>query len=609
MTGADLSAALRDGDATTRLPLGRAAFALGGSIVVAAAGAFAAGALGLALGIGVGAWLVLPMLLAQAAFAFASWRAVGTDRPVVRAIATVAAGWLVFVAAAAVSARIDDTSTDGRHYQGESIRALADGWNPVRDDPLVWPPGNPAIWTNAYPKAAWVLEAAAMRATDFETAKALAPVLVVASALLAYAGLAALGLGTAGAVAGAVALALNPVAAAQVTSHMVDGIRASLMLSAVMAGLLIVRRPGRAPPLVVFVAALVLIVNVKFTGLALGGLIIVVTLGAGVVRGGWRGERLRAGVRAMRRPLVTVAIALVVAVPILGFNPYVTNSVRHGSPLHPVVGPEAIDVTEVHTGRALRGMSDLERLLRSVVGRTHASGVYADAKLPFTVDADEWRAFRHPNVRIGGFGPLFSGVLLVALVTAASLLVARVRHRGSPGPDGAYLLTMAAAFALSVAVLPNAFLARFAPQLWFVPLLVLVVCLQTTVPRVVRVLAWFGLLVALVNALGVGLTGGRLDVRDSRRQDANLARLAAAPAGYDAQFRRWVRPEARRLLDAGVRFRPVERVTCAVPLGLRFDGDLVRVDRDRRKGRGFRGVLLCPAAPSVAQAGSSPGDQ
>jgi hypothetical protein len=564
--------------------------------VVAAAGAFAAGALGLALGIGVGAWIALPVLFAQAAFAFAIWRAAGADRPVVRAIATVAAGWLVFVTAAAVSTQVDDSSTDGRHYQGESIRAIAEGWNPVRDDPLVWPPGNPAIWTNAYPKAAWILEAAAMRATDFETAKALAPVLVVASALLAYAGLAALGLGSAGAVAGAVVLALNPVAAAQVTSHMVDGIRASLMLSAVMVGLLVVRRPGRAPPLVVLVAALVLLVNVKFTGLALGGLILVVTLGAGVVRaGGWRGPGLRDGLRAMRTALVTTAIALVLAVPVLGFNPYVTNTVRHGSPFHPVIGPEAIEVTEVHTGRALRRMSDLERVVRSVAGRTHATGVRADFKLPFVVEGAEWRAFRNPNVRIGGFGPLFSGVLLIGFVTAVGLLVTRLRHRGSAGPDGAYLLAMAAAFAVSIVVLPNSFLARFAPQLWFVPTLVLVVCLQRTVPRVVRVIAWVGLVVALVNALGVGLTGGRLDVRDSRRQEENLARLAASPTGYDAQFRRWVRPEARRLQDAGVRFRAVEQVTCTVPLGLRFDGDLVRVARDRRKGRGFRGVLLCPA--------------
>ena len=127
-----------------------------------------------------------------------------------------------------------------------------------------------------------------MRATDFETAKALGPVLMVAAGLLAYAALAAFGLGAWAALLGASVLALNPVAASLMSSHMVDGIWASLLLSAVMAGLLFLRRPRRAPPLVVFVAALALLVNVKFTGVVMGGLVAGVTFGAGVLRTGGR---------------------------------------------------------------------------------------------------------------------------------------------------------------------------------------------------------------------------------------------------------------------------------------------------------------------------------
>jgi hypothetical protein len=321
----------------------------------------------------------------------------------------------------------------------------------------------------------------------------------------------------------------------------------------------------------------------------LGGLIVAVALTAGA---------LRYGTRSMTRPLVALVAVLGVAILVLGFNPYVTNTVRHRSPFHPVAGPNALDIGKVHTGRALRDKSGPERVVAALVGRTDASGMHADPKVPFTFEGDEWDAFEHPNVRIGGFGPLFSGVFLLAAAAGLTLLVLRVRNRGSPGFGGAYLLALAGGFALSVLVLPDAFLARFSPQLWFVPLFVLVVALQASLARALRVLAAIGLVVALVNALGVGLRAGQLDVRASRRQDASLTRLAAHTAGYEARFGRWIRPEARRLTDAGVRFRQVRTLPAGcTPLGLTFDGQLRRVVRARSGGKMYRGVQLCPREP------------
>jgi len=356
-----------------------------------------------------------------------------------------------------------------------------------------------------------------------------------------------------------------------------------------MLAILLLDRPWRVAPFVALGAAMVFLVNVKFTGLIFVVLFIAVVVLAGV---------RRSGVRAAAPSAAVLVVILGVAVVIIGFNPYVTNTVRHRSPLHPVLGPNAVDIAEVHTGRALRDKSNLGRLAASFTSRTNASGEKATTKLPFTASGDEWRAFEFPNVRIGGFGPLFSGISLLALATAIGLLVLRLRRGRAPTPGAQVLLAFALVLAISAVVLPDSFLARFAPQIWFVPLLVLVVGLQPEAGRVVRVIAWSGVLVALLNAVVIAAVAVQLDVRASRREEESLTRLAANPAGFDAEFGRWVRAESRRLREAGVRFRAVPRgslAECPNPQGLTFEGRLVRVDPDRN-GRLFRGVILCPRA-------------
>ena len=89
----------------------------------------------------------------------------------------------------------------------------------------------------------------------------------------------------------------------------------------------------------------------------------------------------------------------------------------------------------------------------------------------------EWSSFRSPSVRIGGFGPWFSGGLVLALVALVAAAIYRMaRRRGSEGDGGAHpgaaLLSVAGICLLATLAQPSAFLARFAPQLRFVPVLI-----------------------------------------------------------------------------------------------------------------------------------------
>jgi MFS family permease len=368
-----------------------------------------------------------------------------------------------------------------------------------------------------------------------------------------------------------------------------------LLLATVALSLSWLRNGPRPAVIAPLLLGVVLLVNTKFTGAVFAVIILggTVLLGALAQRIGWRGLGTHLGV---------LAASIVVGVVLFGFNPYVTNTLRHDGPFYPVLGPHSRDITRPFVVGSLREQSSVERLARSVAAKSQLVGGKPELKLPLRVLGSEWSAFRGTGVRFGGFGPLFSGALVFAAAGALALAWL-VFCRRARVPTAAWMIFGAAGSSLlSVLVMPDSFIARFAPQLWFVPALAFAALLLTTavsssraprVPRVLAGIAWIGLVVMLVNAVGVAGSSLRWDGRDSDRQEASLARLRAARTGYDVEFGVWREAEARRLRDAGVQFRMVPQVQCAGPLWLGIEGSLTQIALFAVK-RPIQGAMLCP---------------
>jgi hypothetical protein len=339
-------------------------------------------------------------------------------------------------------------------------------------------------------------------------------------------------------------------------------------------------------------ASIVLLVNTKFTGaifavLLVGGTFVVAALLAGIgLHRLWRGSLAFGGV-------------ILIAVVLLGFNPYVTNTLRHDGPLYPVLGPHSREIARPFVTPAIEGDPSVVRLLRSVVAESSIAARSPEPKLPLTFSRPEWSAFRGTGVRFGGFGPWFSAALVVSLAGIVALAVLGALGKVRLSCAGRTLLGAAGVCLVSVLVMPESFVARFAPQLWYVPAFVLLALLITGrptgdgVPRVLGVIAWTGLAVLLVNALGVTGFALRWDVRDGNRHDASLARLRSAPGSYDVEFGVWRAAEARRLRDAGIDYREIPAVTCAQPLWLGIEGSLTPVNSVTIR-RPVQGTMLCP---------------
>jgi hypothetical protein len=115
----------------------------------------------------------------------------------------------------------------------------------------------------------------------------------------------------------------------------------------------------------------------------------------------------------------------------------------------------------------------------------------APIKMPFTVAREEIEVFVLPDVRVGGWGPLFGGVCLFA---ASTLMVVGVRSRRWLQVGGLSVTCLVVA----VIILPHPWFARLVPHGWLAPLVVIPVAWACGF-RLPRVLATATLATALVN--------------------------------------------------------------------------------------------------------------
>jgi hypothetical protein len=519
------------------------AAAAAGLLALAAATEVAA-ALGFALGRPVSPWALVAGAAGAAATTLLAARGAGRRAPLAASAIVVAAA----LAGPIAARRVYDVSWDGQTYHQLGVLRLAEGWNPVAG-PLPVPPDSSAYFVNHYAKGAWLRAAVAYQATgDLEAAKGWTIVLLAAAGLAAAAALLAIPPLHAGwAAAGGALAAANPVLTAQLLTSYVDGQLGAVLTAWAALALLALLRGAGVAALAGLAACALLAPGLKFTGAVYA---VPFGLLAALAASRWRPRAA---------PAIALACAAGVAAGVagVGWNPYFTNWRTRGHPFYPLAGPEAIDIIPGQIDAGFLARSPLRRLAISTFAASYNQREGAPVlKWPFQVLDGETSPFRWPDVRFGGFGPLFSGGLLLAAAAAAAGLLARSRP--------AALAALAAAALLAAALLnPHAWWARYAPQLWLVPL-ALALAGALARRRAAAVLAAAALAVLAADAALVATNALR---RAGKRSDvlrAQLASLAREPGPVAIRLGAF-EAQRVRLRAAGVRFVEVERLPCLAP--------------------------------------------
>ena len=492
----------------------------------------------LAAGVQPGAWPLIPAAIASAA-------AVALISKEPRQRVTAAAGIIVTLGLSwAVSSWLFDGSYDGLWYHQEAVLRLTGGWNPVRDSIVLPSDDSVLVWLQHYPKAAWLTAASVLSAFDrIEPAKLFGLALMVAAFCQTTAALRRLtALSRAWTITIGALAAANPVALYQAGSYYVDGQLASCLTIATASAALAATQ-SRWAPRTAGAAALCVAINLKYTGL-LYALVVLAAWVAAVV--------IRRGLSQGARDGVAAAGLVVFATFVLGYASYGRNVLEHGNPFVPVADATGIrpDMMQNNLPADLVDANRVSRFLRSTFAQS--DGTYPPSstrgKTPFRIYPAELSAFEHYDVRIGGLGPLFGGLILLAAVAVVAGLAMR-----STSTITMSLWILGGIALASVFLHPEGWWARYAPQAWLTPIAIAAGALAAR-HRVIKSLGAVIVALALINAALVGGSSLYYQLRYASSVRDSLQAMREAGDDVHVSLGRF-QSLRRRLHEAGVRYQ------------------------------------------------------
>jgi hypothetical protein len=445
-----------------------------------------------------------------------------------------------------LAAAFFDMSWDGLWYHQTAVYQMSHGWNPLYE-PMHGFTVHLQDWLRHYAKGPWYISLAFFQIThDIEWSKAAPWMMLAVTFFSVMAACIDFEMSKSKSAMIAALVALNPVITYQLATTQVDGLLASYMACFVAATFSYFKR--RSPLIICVIASCaILCINVKFTGLVY---LCFISAAAGLYA-------------LVKRRDVLLKYAVMQIVPFLlgiflfGYNPYVTNYVHRGHPFYPLMGTAAFpsadqlgrDPVELfETPRNMMGRNALYRHFYGIFGRPF--NVYDGSNVqfmwPFDIRWKDVEYFRFHELRIGGFGPFFSGALIISLVL---LVIALLR----PGVPRGTILLFIGTIIVSLMISRHTWWARFAPQVWWLPIAVVIAGLA--VPGR-RVLWWASSGLAAILLLNVILVAGvhfKWEYIVTRTAYEQMAMLKDK-GDVEIDFAYFREPYSERLKAAGVTF-------------------------------------------------------
>ena len=388
--------------------------------------------------------------------------------------------FVVFLISLFLCGSVFDGSYDGNAYHKEAVGFLKEGWNPIYETAEEFGKEHSlgdthAVWLNSYPKATWFYGASVYKITgNIETAKTFnLIILFVSFFIVAYLinkfynkKLFALLMAT--------LVVSFPIMCQQIFSLYLDGFLGFCLLLILIYMYLLLKDDTSKEYFFIIGALLIIIINIKFTGLMYAGIFCL----------GYYIYYLVNKIRAKEYKQLGIftgkfLIILAVSLLVVGSNSYIKNIVVHKNPLYPLIGKDRVDIMTYLQPESFADMSPIEKNFYSLFSRTANIGVFNNGepvlKTPFAKSTYEVSQFSE-DTRIGGFGVYFSGILIISVAVIIIYMIASFVRKNYDD-----LIMIGIPFLLIILIMfcvSDSWWARYAPQVWFIPLMAVFLLLK-----------------------------------------------------------------------------------------------------------------------------------
>lgn len=412
----------------------------------------------------------------------------------------------IYVLGYIIVGMVYDISYDGQTYHLQTLMDIRKGWNPAHDMlAFSGPETSNNIYIQHYAKGYEYAAYSIYVLTGNAEAGKLFNIVMMASVMLVLLQLADIYASRLRLKYKWLMIALvvfNPITFYHFFTYYVDG-QLSCCILLLLSGLLLYKHNSRIAAILLTLTTIILI-SLKFTGIVYAGLI-------------WAFGFAVFFFTPLRKQLLQYCssglISVLIAIIIAGYNPYVRNTLENGHPFHPLMGEHKVQImTGVNAPESFQHKNIFIKVFEANFARSknvHGQ-LYApepEIKLPFSFNVKEWIVFKSHDVRIGGFGPLWSGILMLFLVGGAIVLI----RKHPQHPLGKWFVVIIGFLCVSIFIHPEGWYTRYVPQFWLMPIIAAFLLFQLR-DKKLDLLAQFILIIMSVNLAGVAAVSMSSDI-------------------------------------------------------------------------------------------------
>lgn len=429
---------------------------------------------------------------------------------------------LVFAASIWICSRTYDLTWDGNTYHKLAIGSIKDGWNPlyqhaenfIKSDTAqlgIQDDGFNSIWIEHYPKASWIFAANIYLLTNnIEASKILAFLMMYIgfwiilnyaykktnlffSFLIAF------------------FIVVNPISVVQLFNFYIDGIMGICiyLILCTLIGLsdrTIIESDEytifKRESWLVLALCLMICINLKFTGLVYSAIFCFLFF----VLWLYRDYKESVHKQNLKRYIIYYALVVFVSIGIVGFSPYIKNTITEGNPLYPLMGKNKVDIMTYNEPKSFVTRNPIDKFITSMFGvaenvKSNSTDNDPRLKVPFTILNSELKELKKPDLRISGFGVWFSGIFIISLICILYYTYKFYKDKNYK------MLTANLAYLLISTVLiiitEGSWWARYVPYVYLLPIIAIIMLAIVGNSKKTKILA---VLISILLAINVGIT-------------------------------------------------------------------------------------------------------
>ena len=434
-----------------------------------------------------------------------------------KSLISILIGTLFFIISIILVGRIYDITADGNTYHKLAVGALKNGWNPLYESVEDFK-GNPfkilddnvnAKWVNHYARGTETFGAVVYAFTNnIETAKVFNILWLFIGLFVSYWILKQMKIEEWKSILIAAVLAFNPIIMTHLTNLYLDGVLAISLFLIILICSIKVKwedKSNEKENYLVLAMAIIWCCNTKFNGFAFAavfaGVLYLYRHIYNFIKN--KKEFKKIFIKDSLFYIVTVFIAIIV----VASNTYTKNFITHGHPFYPLFGKGHVDnMVNMEIPKSMKIKSHGEQFLISIFSMSeNVAPMYEtyinepNLKVPFRVYRQEVANFNSPDLRVGGFGPLFSGIFILTIIGTIFVLIDLIKKKEYDKLIlyGILLLTSI----ILILALDGSYWARYIPYVYLLPVYVLIYLMK----QKNKVLNILSLILIFIFAMNSGL--------------------------------------------------------------------------------------------------------